>query len=97
MEQKNKDNNKNQNQPKKWEIYYGFMIMLFMGFWIGFIFRGSSSWAVPILLEHDFVSNFAVVLASLPVLYIVISLIVSHYEKKKQSSIEPETDKTLLD
>ena len=71
----NKHNN--EKEPQKWEIYYSVFLFFLFGLWVGFLFRGSKSWAVPTLLEHDFNINFAAILACLVVVFIIIHIIKS--------------------
>ena len=77
----NKQNN--ENQHRKWEIYYGVFTFFLFGLYVGFIFRGSESWIVPIMLKHDFTINFIVVLCVLAVLYLIIHEIIEHRNRKK--------------
>ena len=77
MEDKNK-----QNKPNKWKVYYECVLFMLFGFWVGIVFRGSESSIMKNMLEHDFVSNFAVILAILVILYPIINYIISRQKKK---------------
>lgn len=62
-------------QPETWEAVFGILIALLLGFWTGFVFRESGSWAIETLHRWDFKINGLVLISALAVLYLVIDVI----------------------
>jgi len=73
---------KKETKIKKWEAIYGCILMLLFGFWTGFVFRGSGSWLIQKMLDHDFSINFMVIISLLMMIGIIIDIIVSRQNKE---------------
>ena len=66
---------------EKWELYYMLVTMVAFGFWMGYIFGGSSSWAAKPDVRNEIIPNGAVIISFLVVLYLLVKVILYYYRK----------------
>ena len=66
---------------ERWELYYTLLVMVLFGFWIGYIFGGSSSWAAKPEARDLLIPNGAVLLGFLSIMFLLIKIILYYYRK----------------
>ena len=66
---------------EKWELYYGLLLMVLFGFWMGYILGGSSSWAAKPEVRDELIPNCAMIIACLILAFLLIKAILYFYRK----------------
>ncbi|MBR4634472.1 hypothetical protein IKO50_06045 [bacterium] len=66
---------------EKWELYYALIIMVAFGFWMGYIFGGSSSWAAKPEARDVLIPNGAMILSFSAIMFLMIKIILYYYRK----------------
>ena len=66
---------------EKWELYYALIIMVAFGFWMGYIFGGSSSWAAKPEARDVLIPNGAMILGFSVIMFLLIKIILYYYRK----------------
>jgi len=66
---------------EKWELYYALIMMIAFGFWMGYIFGGSSSWAAKPEARDVLIPNGAMILGFSVIMFLLIKIILYYYRK----------------
>lgn len=66
---------------EKWELYYIALCMVLFGFWMGYIFGGSSSWAAKPEARDVLIPNGAMILGFSVIMFLLIKIILYYYRK----------------
>ena len=68
-------------EVEKWELYYALIMMVAFGFWMGYIFGGSSSWAAKPEARDVLIPNGAMILGFSVIMFLLIKIILYYYRK----------------
>ena len=68
-------------EVEKWELYYALIMMVAFGFWMGYIFGGSSSWAAKPEARDIHIPNGAMILGFSVIMFLLIKIILYYYRK----------------
>ena len=66
---------------EKWELYYALITMVAFGFWMGYIFGGSSSWAAKPEARDILIPNGAMILGFSVIMFLLVKIILYYYRK----------------
>ena len=66
---------------EKWELYYALVTMVAFGFWMGYIFGGSSSWAAKPEARDILIPNGAMILGFSVIMFLLVKIILYYYRK----------------
>jgi hypothetical protein len=66
---------------EKWELYYVLVVMVLFGFWMGYIFGGSSSWAAKPEARDILIPNGAMILGFSVIMFLLVKIILYYYRK----------------
>jgi hypothetical protein len=66
---------------EKWELYYMLVVMVLFGFWMGYIFGGSSSWAAKPEARDVLIPNGAMILGFSVIMFLLIKIILYYYRE----------------
>ena len=70
-------------EVEKWELYYALIMMVAFGFWMGYIFGGSSSWAAKPEARDVLIPNGAMILGFSVIMFLLIKIILYYHRKPK--------------
>jgi hypothetical protein len=68
-------------EVEKWELYYALIMMVAFGFWMGYIFGGSSSWAAKPEARDILIPNGAMILGFSVIMFLLVKIILYYYRK----------------
>jgi hypothetical protein len=66
-------------EVEKWELYYALIMMVAFGFWMGYIFGGSSSWAAKPEARDVIIPNGAMILGFSVIMFLLVKIILYYY------------------